>query len=328
MKKLILIGAIFLQISLTAQQKIELDPTGAAGGDIMGLKVTETGNNTTRLHVFKNFTNDSNDINLLTIDKYGNTELRGSSQLRWNPVGAAGGDFFGIKVTESGNNTTKFHFFRNFTNDTQDIDKLVIDASGNVGVGTSNPGATLHIMDQGNTGVYSLKLNNRMSFRGDGVFEWGASSDSGILSWDTNRAIIGGKTGQDLSILASGERIRIKANGNVGIGTTSPDSKLAVNGNIHAKEVKVDLAGWPDYVFEKEYHLPSLQEVEAHIEEKGHLRNIPSAKEVEENGIKLGEMNSKLLEKIEELMLYTIKQQKEIENLKKEIVELKSTTKK
>ncbi|NAY93421.1 hypothetical protein GTQ34_16035 [Muricauda sp. JGD-17] len=99
------------------------------------------------------------------------------------------------------------------------------------------------------------------------------------------------------------------ANGNLGIGTANPDSRLAVNGNIHAQEVKVDLVGWPDYVFKEDYDLPTLDEVEKHIKEKGHLMNIPSAKEVEENGIQLGEMNKLLLEKIEELTIYLIQQQ-------------------
>ena len=112
----------------------------------------------------------------------------------------------------------------------------------------------------------------------------------------------------------------ISVNGTIGIGTTNPGSyKLAVNGNIHAREVKVDLVGWPDYVFTKGYDLPPLAEVEKHILEKGHLINIPSAKEVEENGIQLGEMNKLLLEKIEELMLYTLQQQKEILLLRKQL---------
>jgi hypothetical protein len=71
-------------------------------------------------------------------------------------------------------------------------------------------------------------------------------------------------------------------------------------------------------VFKKEYDLPTLAEVEKHIKEKGHLENIPSEKEVLENGINLGEMNSKLLQKIEELTLYSIQQSKEIEVLKEE----------
>ncbi len=103
--------------------------------------------------------------------------------------------------------------------------------------------------------------------------------------------------------------------GNVGIGTDSPDAKLAVNGDIHSKEVKVDLTNWPDYVFEDSYKLPSLKSVEAHIKEQGHLPNIPNALYVKKNGIYLGEMNAKLLEKIEELTLYTILQENNIEIL-------------
>ncbi|KAB5483627.1 hypothetical protein [Flagellimonas hadalis] len=92
----------------------------------------------------------------------------------------------------------------------------------------------------------------------------------------------------------------------LGIGTTDPGTyKLAVKGKIRAEEIKVE-TGWADYVFEEGYSLPTLEEVEKHIKEKGHLINIPSAKEVAENGIELGKMNKLLLEKIEELTLYVI----------------------
>jgi len=108
-------------------------------------------------------------------------------------------------------------------------------------------------------------------------------------------------------------------NGNVGIGTTDPGAwKLAVNGKIRAKEIKVE-TGWADFVFEEEYQLPTLKEVENHIKEKGHLKDIPSAKEVEENGIFLGEINAKLLQKIEELTLYVIEQNKRINQLEEHL---------
>ncbi|UOY06002.1 hypothetical protein L0P88_18955 [Muricauda sp. SCSIO 64092] len=103
---------------------------------------------------------------------------------------------------------------------------------------------------------------------------------------------------------------------NLGIGTTNPGTyKLAVKGKILAEEIKVE-TGWADYVFKEDYDLPTLQEVEKHIKEKGHLINIPSAQEVKENGIELGEMNKLLLEKIEELTLYCIQQEKKLEGIK------------
>ncbi len=119
--------------------------------------------------------------------------------------------------------------------------------------------------------------------------------------------------------LFTGRQLRmiVLSTGNVGIGTLTPDAKLAVKGKIHAEEVKVDLSvPGPDYVFKEDYDLKSLEEVQTYIKEHGHLPNIPSAKEMEANGIQLGEMNMKLLEKVEELMLYTLEQEKKIQNLK------------
>lgn len=116
--------------------------------------------------------------------------------------------------------------------------------------------------------------------------------------------------------------------GKVGIGTTTPDETLAVNGNIHAKEVRVDLQGWPDYVFTDTYHLPSLKEVEDHIKSEGHLPNIPSAQKVDDEGIHLGQMKIKLLEKIEELTLYIIAQQKHIEAQSETIKNIQKALKK
>lgn len=113
--------------------------------------------------------------------------------------------------------------------------------------------------------------------------------------------------------------------GNVGIGTlTTGSHKLAVEGTIGAREVKVYLGAWSDFVFKKDYNLPTLKEVETHIRSKGHLKGIPSEKEVIQNGVNLGEMNSKLLQKVEELTLYLIQQNKDIEVLKEENEKYKS----
>nr|WP_299384848.1 fibronectin type III domain-containing protein [Allomuricauda sp.] len=124
--------------------------------------------------------------------------------------------------------------------------------------------------------------------------------------------------------------------GNVGIGTsTIPTAyRLAVNGKIISEEIKVQLQStWPDYVFEEGYDLPSLKEIEKYIGTNGHLPNIPTSLEVKEHGIKVGEMNRLLLEKIEELTLYLIDintqliNQKDINHrLLKEILTLKQKT--
>lgn len=104
---------------------------------------------------------------------------------------------------------------------------------------------------------------------------------------------------------------------NVGIGTTNPTEKLTVNGTIKAKEIIVN-TGWSDFVFEDNYEIKSLDDIEAYINSNKHLPGIPSSKEVEESGVSLGEMQSKLLQKVEELTLYIIQQNKDIKSLKTE----------
>lgn len=113
--------------------------------------------------------------------------------------------------------------------------------------------------------------------------------------------------------------------GKVGIGTTNPGSyKLAVEGKIGAHEVVVTTDGWADFVFEDDYNLMSLKDLDNYIQENKHLPEIPTTEEVEANGISVGEMNAKLLQKIEELTLYMIQQEETInsqQNLIKELLE-------
>ncbi len=108
----------------------------------------------------------------------------------------------------------------------------------------------------------------------------------------------------------------------VGIGTTTPAYTLDVCGTIRAKEVRVE-TGWCDYVFDKNYKLKSLDEVEKYINENKHLPGIVSASNVEKNGLKVGEMNKAMMEKIEELTLYVIELSKENKKLQSEIDALK-----
>ena len=125
-----------------------------------------------------------------------------------------------------------------------------------------------------------------------------------------------------------------KPNGNIGIGTISPTAKLDIkgdikgdkldiNGTIRSKEVKIEASEWSDFVFGEDYKLPALSEVESHIKKHKHLPDIPSEKQVIEEGVNVVEMQAKLLQKIEELTLYVIDLKKENESIKQELKELK-----
>lgn len=126
----------------------------------------------------------------------------------------------------------------------------------------------------------------------------------------------------------------IKNNGNFGIGSQNPDSRLTVKGKIHCEEVKVDLQVPADYVFEKyytgtsilkaDYKMFTLEEVEEFIKKNNHLPEVPSAKQIKEEGLHLKEMTNLLLQKIEELTLYTIEQEKRIKKLESQIEKIKS----
>ncbi len=122
----------------------------------------------------------------------------------------------------------------------------------------------------------------------------------------------------------------ITKDGSVGIGTTTPHEALSVNGKIRSKEVKVETANWPDYVFKPSYQLPSLSSVKTYIDQNHHLPEIPSEQEIVKNGLNLGQMNNLLMKKVEELTIYLIKkdekdidQQKEIDLLKKQVQQLR-----
>lgn len=122
-------------------------------------------------------------------------------------------------------------------------------------------------------------------------------------------------------VVAAAPKMIINPAGNVGIGTTQPNSfRLAVEGKIGARGVQVTMQSpWPDYVFRPEYRLMSLEELRTFIAANHHLPEMPTAAEVEKEGIDLGEMDAKLLKKIEELTLYVLELKKENEEIKERL---------
>ena len=114
-----------------------------------------------------------------------------------------------------------------------------------------------------------------------------------------------------------GDDLVIDGVGNIGVGTLLPKEKLSVNGKIRAHEIKVETSNWPDFVFEEGYEIGKLKELESYIKMYKHLPNMPSAKEVETNGIALGEMVKLQQQKIEELTLHLIEKDKQVNSLLK-----------
>jgi hypothetical protein len=213
-----------------------------------------------------------------------------------------GSGFWNIGMNMDVGNTDNFHF--RYNGNTYPF--TIQAATGNVGIGTTNPiYGRLHVTQSLDDSDHGIAIHNSTQARAMRL--WTDPNNSYVYS---------GGTGQANLILNN--------TGNVGIGTTSPDAKLAVSGQVHAQEVKVSVSvPGPDYVFEKDYKLTSLEEIKDYIDQNKHLPEVPSAKEMEKNGIQLGEMNMLLLKKIEELTLHVIQlkrtteiQQTEIEQLK------------
>lgn len=107
--------------------------------------------------------------------------------------------------------------------------------------------------------------------------------------------------------------------GYLGIGTSNPDALLSVAGKIHTQEVKVDMSGWSDFVFKKDYYLQPLTEVKNYISQNHHLPDMPSEQEVIKDGVNLGEMVKLQTRKIEELTLYLIEKEQQLAEQKRDI---------
>ncbi len=199
--------------------------------------------------------------------------------------------------------------------------------TGTLQIYTPNTGARNIAFGAGSsaTFVQSALLTNTGSFSIQGgdagyIFKDRTDNTYGGWNWYANA----GKA--SLYRYGSGDLMTFNANGSVCIGTTTPATGYMLNvyGKIIGEEVRVQLkAAWPDYVFDHNYKKLSLPELEKYVAQNKHLPNIPSAAEVEKDGQLLGDVQRKMLEKIEELSLYIIEQNKKIEALEKRMDEKK-----
>lgn len=181
----------------------------------------------------------------------------------------------GLLFRNFSSSSTSFSFRNNL-----DTKLLTILSSGNIGIGTTSPGAKLDVNG-------TLRTNNTISL---------VNGSTTYINLTSGNTYFNGSA--------------------VAIGKTTPSSgyKLDVNGKIRANEIVVNTTG-ADFVFDENYKVKNLNDVEKFIKENKHLPEIPSAEEMNENGLSLSEMNIKLLQKIEELTLYIIDQEKRIKKL-------------
>jgi hypothetical protein len=303
----------------------------------------------TKLHIKNNSTTLSNS-NFITIDNRGLTPNEGSYTTTHviggmlfagyrdvrNPANIAG--IWAVRTSASNGLASYgdlvFGASNNYgTNITTDnvlpIERMRILATGEVGMGTGSPQANLHVATSlSQSASLGLKLatgdGNFMLLNPSFAF---ANYNNIVKAGDQGIIFSGNGTGTGSFCIApyinATSGIRIDADGDVSIGTNDTKNyKFAVNGSaIFTKVVVKPYSGWADYVFEPSYKLPSLSSVEGYIESNKHLPGVPSAEDVEANGIDLGDNQTILLQKTEELTLYIIDQDKKLEEQKKLITD-------
>ena len=221
-------------------------------------------------------------------------------------------------------------YFRKVSNNaSQDWSKVVTENNGKIGLGTSSPIQQLHMVGSGDAGGMVLVQNTSPNFYSGmnmlneqgtlaASFQYGNSQVNEL----SNTFFFGNRSGGATHIVSGlypQILMTVLSGGNVGIGITNPQNKLDVNGTVHSKKVNIDLTGWSDYVFTKGYVLPKLEELKTYINENHHLPGLPSEKEMVKTGLDVAEMNKALTKKVEELTLYILKMNEEIEKLKKQV---------
>ena len=256
-------------------------------------------------------------------------------------------NFLYFDYASSGNKVRSYgtNLFLESRNSTEDIEfrtdnsattLMIVKGTGNVGIGTTTPDYKLDING-------SLRIGNNDS-SGLGISRFTSAltdvpgSTSGILiNGPIHSHIVFDIQGNDQNdgfyirvpdVLQVNPTVNttafvVKANGNVGIGI-DPSEKLTVDGKIRSEEVRVEVINGPDYVFESDYELQTLQETKKYIYEHKHLPEIPSAMEMETNGVDIGDLNMRLLKKIEELTLYQIELLEEMIQMKKRVEQLEN----
>lgn len=231
----------------------------------------------------------------------GNSHLQGS-YLEWNKNGAGGMTYL---LNQKGLGAGGFVIGEIDNTPANNItERIRIDASGNVGIGTSTPGKSLDVNGR-------LRFKDHLIFNSaNGVINWG---NSGNLYFRTNNTLGDESTFADKMVLTN--------NGDLAIGSSTPATgyKLTVNGKAICTELRVQATPFPDYVFEDSYALKSLDEVEAHINTYHRLPNMPPATEVESEGMNVGGIQLKLVEKVEEATLYILQLNKENKELKERL---------
>jgi hypothetical protein len=185
-----------------------------------------------------------------------------------------------------------------------------------VGIGTMSPAGKLEVLGNDGTQIMAGRPGDTTRVR-----LW-AGTDSGVL--EASNASQGG----GLAFVVNGSaKAEIGSDGRLGIGTLSPRDRLEVSGgNIRVSGGSFIDDGTalraPDYVFEEDYYLMSLEELQNYIDREGHLPNVPNAEEIANNGLNLSQFQMKLLEKVEELTLYTLRQQERLSAQQQQINEL------